>query len=282
METMSHDLRNRSTKNAQIMPQNHESTYPNTTSISDELVNALKSEVVLNAMGKALMPFIQLAVDESVKKTLAELYTSVRNIAEENKQLKEKTTNLSQENIELKKRITEVENSLKIADKNEKSHNIIINGLPERTYAERATDSGVAENAANTHSSVEESVLDLLNNKLKMKIRSEDIAVAYRLKKARNDQIRPVFVKFVSRKYRDNVVAAKKQLINDSIFISEHLTKEVADLFFMARGLKRDKKLHSAWTKGGQLYIKLNGDPNTAPKLIKSQDDLPANSILLT
>jgi len=71
-------------------------------------------------------------------------------------------------------------------------------------------------------------------------------------------------VRFTSRKARDEVLRAKKQLRDfcankmpaDRIYISEHLTVGVAKLFFEARRLVKEKKIHSGWTRNGLVNVK--------------------------
>ena len=71
-------------------------------------------------------------------------------------------------------------------------------------------------------------------------------------------------------------MGAKKGLRqnNRPIYFSDHLTKAAGDLFFAARALVKQRKIHAAWTFNGQVFIRIAND-NTKPLLIKSSADLP-------
>ena len=101
-------------------------------------------------------------------------------------------------------------------------------------------------------------------------------STAHRMKAGPKDAIRPIIVRFSSRRIRDTVYRAKKQLKQQSrsIYISEHLTKPSADLFFESRKLVRAKKIFSTWSQNGLIYIKVSSDVASKPKLIKCRTDL--------
>lgn len=265
-------------------------------SIVNDLVQALQNQDVTEALAKALDPFIKLAVEETVKSSLTELNNAMDKIKQENKIIQEKTNILKAENDSLKKRLSDIEDYLDVVERNEKSYNVIIRGLPETSYAERATqgadEADIAQ--AEPQSSVEKSVLDLLQNKLNIPAVSDNIVSAFRLKSGKNDKTRPVLVKFESRKLRDKVLSAKRVLgrkrdneqdeaagtnpedtAASRIYISEQLTKKISDLFFRARELKRKNHIHAAWTRNGKLYVKTSGELTCKPKQINSLDDLP-------
>src|SRR5687768_3559312 len=80
---------------------------------------------------------------------------------------------------------------------------------------------------------------------------SEDVSRAYCVKSDPKDKTRPIIIRFIARKLRDQVLRAKASLKSKSgprIFISEQLTKTSSNLFDKARQLVKDKKIHSVWT----------------------------------
>jgi hypothetical protein len=95
---------------------------------------------------------------------------------------------------------------------------------------------------------VEETVLEFMNTSLGVKVQPQDLAIAHRLKAGEKDKVRPVIVRFLNRKVRNEVYRAKKKLkdIGGQVYISEHLTKSASDLFFVARKMVKDKRLASA------------------------------------
>ena len=83
--------------------------------------------------------------------------------------------------------------------------------------------------------------------------------------------------RFTNRKARDTVYAARRQLRHCSTptYINEDLTKPTAELFSQTRKLVKTKRVHAAWTTGGNIYYKLSDQPNCKPKLVRSASDLP-------
>ena len=114
------------------------------------------------------------------------------------------------------------------------------------------------------------------NDVLGVKIENKDISIAHRLKAAKYDRVRPVIVRFVSRKTQNAVYSARKLLKNssDPIFISEHLSKAASDLFYDARKMLKEKKIHGTWTQNGHVYVKFSSDPNVRASVVKCSADL--------
>ena len=127
--------------------------------------------------------------------------------------------------------------------------NLIIRGLPECSAFERATDAPILDGSApalqESHESVEANVLQFLNATLGVRVLPQDISVAHRLKASKQDKVRPVIVKFVSRKVRNNVYQARMLLkgTGNNIIIAQHLTKSTSELFYEARKLLKDDKI---------------------------------------
>lgn len=252
-------------------------TVSQTNNLVVDLIAALQSEAVTEAIANALSPRITAAVEETVTKSLLEINSQLQKLTDENKQLKQKTDELSTENKSLKLRLTTVEETIDTMDRNERNYSVIIAGLPEETYAERATESAKPDGAsADSQKSVENTILAFINSKLHINAESDQISISYRLKKGKNDKYRPVYVKFVSRKLRNSVLAAKKSLKGERIYISEHLTRANLDIFHKVRILKKRERIHSFWTWNGQVYVKTSADQSCKPVLVKSPADLPA------
>jgi hypothetical protein len=132
---------------------------------------------------------------------------------------------------------------------------------------------------------VESSVLQLCNDTLGIEVSSKDISVAHRLKAGKNDRYRPIIVRFASRKVRDEIFRAKRKLFaprdrdgsssgnTEKIYISEHLTRGVSNIFFEARKMVRDKRLASAWTHKGLVNVKYSAEANEKPTVIRALAD---------
>jgi len=67
-----------------------------------------------------------------------------------------------------------------------------------------------------------------------------------------------VIVRFTNRRTRDRVYNARRELRNMStrIFINEDLNQSTNKLFFHARHLVKSRRIHSAWTYTGNVFVK--------------------------
>jgi len=180
---------------------------------------------------------------------------------------------LRAENFSLQNRVDELEAF-------SRSDNLIIRGLPEVTYAERAAGSRLptADSEPMDHSvkAVEDSVINFCHASLDIEITRNDISVAHRMKSSSKDTARPIIVRFTNRRTRDQIYRARKLLKGQSskIFISEHLNKSSSTLFYEARKLAREKKIISTWTQNGQIFVRVTTDPTEKPTAVKSILDL--------
>ena len=117
---------------------------------------------------------------------------------------------------------------------------------------------------------------------LGIKVEAQDISIAHRVKASKTDKVRPVIVRFVNRKTRNAVYGASKLLKNSNatepVFISKHLSKSASDLFFEARKLLREKKIHGTWTQNGQVYVKFSSDPNVRANVVRCRADMALRS----
>lgn len=55
------------------------------------------------------------------------------------------------------------------------------------------------------------------------------------------------------------------------VYVNEHLTKRNAEIARQARILKKEKRIHGAWTRNCRVMIRLNGTPEQA-KVIAIRD----------
>ena len=239
-----------------------------------ELIEIFKDPTVADAIANALGPFIARAIDSALEKKIGELNATV--------------DALTIETDKLKAKVEDQGRRLKDMEIYSRAHDLIIRGLPEGSYAEKATACSTDSNALmlESHASVECSILSLCIDKLGVAVSQSDISVAHRLKAGKSDKHRPIIVRFNSRRIRDEVLRAKKKLMTtpadrsntdnarDKVFISEHLTRAVSNLFFEARKLVREKRIASSWTHKGLVNIKRTTNPNEKPTIIRSLTEL--------
>ena len=73
------------------------------------------------------------------------------------------------------------------------------------------------------------------------------------------------------------VLSAKKKLRQDrscKIYVNEHLTKSVSQLFTRVRSLLKDHRFVGAWTVNGHLFVKTLESQGSKIITIKTEQDL--------
>ena len=111
---------------------------------------------------------------------------------------------------------------------------------------------GIQEKAAETLRQCEEKVLDVINNVLGLAhIGSRDISVAHRVKGA---SPRPIIVKFLSRKHKNEVIGRRRLLKGTKRAIIEDLTPLNRSRLSAA---KNHPDVKNAWTKEGIIHVLL-------------------------
>ena len=182
--------------------------------------------------------------------------------------LKTKNTDLERHNLELRRELNELKNNqaeeADVNDQNEiealrkevneiqqylRINNLEIVGLP----------------AANEGESEETLLVNALNSLdgLRSPIRHEDIDISHPLKTRRTDEKKVHVVRFISRKTKAEILAAKKldanqdfKFRNSDIFINEHLAPHQRTLFATAAGKKKALKYKFLWTRGGSIFMR--------------------------
>jgi len=222
----------------------------------DDLVEALTDPKVVQALTTMLAPCIKTCLREELdqlKLTLGKVEVAY---AEQEKLI----TSLQSENKQLKRRIDSL-------DTISRQTSLVIRGLPESSYAEKATGGGDRSvssslgglNAKQHAASTEKSVLDLCKTDLGLDLCSKDIEVSYRLRSQNTGAPRPILVTFASRKIRNEVYERRRVLkgkVGAKVYICENLTASVSEIVREARQLVKDKRLHSCWTSGGSVVVK--------------------------
>ena len=99
---------------------------------------------------------------------------------------------------------------------------------------------------------------------LGVKLSSEDIDIAHRMKIKRKDAPRPIIVRFRNYTAKKNLFKARLKLRNvdlheigaDKLFINENLTAWRAQLFKETRNVKKIYPNGKAWTIDGKIFLK--------------------------
>jgi hypothetical protein len=254
---------------------------PTTTINIDALIAALSNDKVVDAFGKMLQPMLQTMIDAAfcgvraeVDKLTTELHARDVRVAE-----------LEKDNVELRNQTANHEQQIDALEAYSRVDNLVVYGLPE-SYAEAGSSSSTAvksamdtdvDNALELDSGPKQSekvFLDFCHDALHVDIQSSDIYICHRLRKSFKSQHRPLIVRFTNRKTRSLVLMQKKRLRETGmkIYVSEHLTKHTSALFATARNKVKEKRLAGAWTRNGQLFVKLNQTGAVRP--VKSSVEL--------
>ena len=171
---------------------------------------------------------------------------------------------------ELKEELTEVK--MKINDIEQYSRRLCLNvsGIPEA--GGESTDQLVTDVAKMVGVAIE----------------PRDIDRSHRIGKMKQGHHRTIIVRLTSFAKRQELYDARKKLRTPRAFpgstvtaatatrafISDNLTRENQSILYNARELKRQKKLHSAWSDVGKLKVRVReGGPTV---LIRSDRDLAA------
>ena len=111
----------------------------------------------------------------------------------------------------------------------------------------------------------EEGVLIAALNSLDLgyELNFADIDVSHPLPSKRRDGKSVSVARFVSRKSKFGIIAAKKQkrnfkFRNNEIFINEHLSPENRNLFAISSEKKRELNFKYLWTKNGVSFLRQN------------------------
>lgn len=122
----------------------------------------------------------------------------------------------------------------------------------------------------------EEVILDIINNKMKVRLFATDIERVHRLGKKQNinknaskNSTRPIIVKFLNYKKRSDVFRNKKNLKSTKIVVKEDLTYNRS---LLLRSCAEKFGFRHVWTSDGRIFVKIRNNINT----IQSQDDFDA------
>src|SRR6218665_1131444 len=192
---------------------------------------------------------------------------------------------------------------LNMLENSQRQDCLLIRGLPELSYGEVASGSHTDTTSSNTdltsgtasdpnrptygdrsyssdsHTTTVKAVLHLCWDRLGITRNDQDIT-AYRITRGRKDNHRPIIVTFGTRRIREMVYQARRELrdkdqsSDNAIHINEYLTKINADIYAHARAMIKDKKLAGTWTRGGLVMFKRTDSEHEKPSRALSIADL--------
>lgn len=160
---------------------------------------------------------------------------------------------LSQENLQLKTEVKTLNNRVDVLEQQIRSNNLDIQGVPEKQ----------GENLL--------IVVQKIGEHLKCPIPSQDIDVVFRAKSRNPDNPRPIIVKLLHKKRRDDILAAAKTMrmesdnsapglkienISNRMFINEHLTSLTKTVLKSAKDAAKTKNYKYVWVRDGCVFVR--------------------------
>jgi hypothetical protein len=223
--------------------------------------------------------FLKVLNDPGVVEALSKIMEAVmvKTLVPRIVALEKSVETLTDDTILLRQRAIAAEDRIADLEASARIDVLTIKGIPTGSFADGATPSAGGDGTGTSGSSVEaqHAVQKFCQEKLGVTVGDHDISAAYRVKAGLKDGgIRPITVRFNNRRVRDAVYGARRVLKNTSFFISEHLTPEIASMFYEARKLVKDGKLSSAWTQNCRVYVKHSTSRDEKPSLVRYLKDI--------
>ena len=189
-----------------------------------------------------------------LSQVIDELRGELHTLQVDNDRLKKEVRGLKEREEDLQEELREVRQRAEVADRNNEQlaayvrrNNLRIYGIPE-------SEGNRAE--PETQEQCEKKVLSLLRSKLKLDIRLEDMEVAHRLGRRQPDRQTPrgIIVRFLSRRAREAVIRARRNLRGTRTVIVEDLTPRAYTLLCR---VKDDREVcREAWSRNGAVFMK--------------------------
>lgn len=183
---------------------------------------------------------IREEISSTIKATINDLFTKdtkfIEKVAEKVAD-KIALKSLQQQVIKHDNEITVLRNEVNKIDQYSRRTSMRFTGLPEV----------IDENISHT-------IINLMNVKLKIPITEKDIEECFRVGKDRlESKPRPVFLKIISLKLKNDIMKSKKLLKGSKIRIYEDLTRNNYNLYKRCV-LKREWQ--NVWTANGKILVK--------------------------
>lgn len=209
------------------------------------------------------------SVEVDLKKELQGVRTSVEELKGDVFDLKKENDNLREELGDLKTKCSELETQVEEArflanyaaerqnecEQNSRRNNVRFFGIPEPP-GEKETD-------------CEQAVLKVIRESLGLNMNPSHIEASHRLGLKTGKGIRPIIVKFVSRKAAEDILKRRKLLKGTKVVVQEDLTKSNHILLNLCLD---HPGVQDAWSMRGGIFIK--GTVNQNVKRIEKSADL--------
>jgi hypothetical protein len=221
------------------------------------IVQALQSPLVLKAFENMLAPRFK-EISDNVNKTVNEALTPIKEKIEALEITSTSNHTQVQEELEkLRNKQEEIDNKLKILDRNSRASNLKFYGVPLKPH-----DGG------NLESSYVNSLLDVFTEAGIQDISDRDFSRVTKVTPPGQSSF--LIVRMSSEQSKKKLYSQRTKLKNcvSKIFMNEDLTREDTAIHKKARKDVKDGLLHSCWTQGGLVYAKTS--PEEKPFQVKN------------
>lgn len=195
---------------------------------------------------------------EKLSQVVDELKATLFVLNTENDNLKKEVAQMKNREEQLLTKLSEVKHTAELADRRCEDLSAYVRRNNIRIF-------GVSEDNPDreeTTADCEKKVLGILKEKLKVNVTSSDIEALHRVgaKRANKGNVdgaskpRGIIVRFVSRRVRDSVLYARRNLRGTKMLIAEDLTPRTYALLCRTRDEKAVCDI--AWTKNGKVWMK--------------------------
>lgn len=179
---------------------------------------------------------------------LDEVLTSFREMKKSFVEIQAKHEELSKENQTLKKMVQDLQGNIVEMEQKSLDHNIELSGIPESI-----TD--------------EKSIMESLCKVAKVDVPT---VMSYTMKRVYNGEkkTRPVIICFESKRMRDIIMKEAKKAKPkkhhftknaadvDNVYVNEHLTPYMKDLFYKTQQIRKQENYLHLWTSEGKVLLK--------------------------
>lgn len=257
------------------MPPKHKST-------ADELIEALQDQRVIDAITANIVDKVAAAIEAKFNNKFAELTNNLTDTNVKLEEANEQIKLLQDESVVLTNRLATME-------RYQRQDDLIIYGIKEGSYAERASggttllnESSDASSPVSSSAATESTFIQFCKDSLDIEVRPSDISIAHRLGRPKTDQSSspskplPIIVRFANKKVRHRILAVRKTLKTAApgVYVNEHLTPTDGLIAKSARMLVKSKKIFQTFTINGSVMIRKDDAPTTRPIKITSVDQL--------
>ena len=210
------------------------------------------------------------AISIEIKKSIDALKSSIiDSLVKDNKILSKKVKTLENEIDHLHDRVYDMEVGLIDQQQRSRRNNLEITGIPNDVL----------------DTNLEKTVINLFNRNLEDddELDEKEIDAIHRLP-AKEGKVKPVVMRLVSRKRRDQLLKSGRELTNmnlsflgikaddDKIYVNEHFSPDIKTFSYFCRKLRREHKIFKFNTENGQIKIKLKENDKWWKKIKHEQD----------